>query len=219
MKSDATDNTENASGRLVFAAGAALAVLAAAPYPLFDLDRFFVPKELVLHAAALALALPLLRRASRLEFDAADLLLALYLLLGALGALFAPDWWLAARALAVTLSGAAVFWAARAAGPGERRAIVHFAAAAAALAAALSVAQAYGLHSEFFSRNRVPGGTLGNRNFTAHIAAACLPALLLAALRARGAWAAWTGRAGGEDEPAAGVLGVAGRVAVHTSED
>ncbi len=183
--------------RYLFTAAALLAVLAAAPYRAFDLDRFFIPKELVLNAAALALALGALRRARTLGADLADLLLGAYLLLGLAGALFAPDYWLAGRALAVTLSGAAVFWAARAGtGEDERRAIAAAAAAAAVLGAALSLAQAYGLHSGFFSLNRVPGGTLGNRNFAAHLAAVCLPALTLTALRARGRAAAAAGTAG-----------------------
>ncbi|HEX4047751.1 MAG TPA: hypothetical protein VH309_07955, partial [Elusimicrobiota bacterium] len=87
-------------------------VLAAAPYPIFDLDRFFAPKELALHSFALALTLSALRRAETLSLDRTDLALALYLLLGTASALIAPDGWSAARALAVTLSGACVFWCA-----------------------------------------------------------------------------------------------------------
>ncbi|MDA8243406.1 MAG: O-antigen ligase family protein [Elusimicrobia bacterium] len=183
--------------RYIFAAAALLAVLAAAPYRAFDLDRFFIPKELVLHASALALVLAALRRARTLEADAPVLLLGVYLLLSLAGALFAADHWPAWRALAVTLSSAAVFLAARAeAAEGGRGAVTAAAAAAAVLAAALSLAQAYGLHSAFFSLNRVPGGTLGNRNFAAHLAAVCLPALALAALRAKSRWHAAAGAAG-----------------------
>ena len=94
--------------RLLLVAGAIMVVLAATPYRLFDLDRFLVPKELVLHAAALALALLGLRRAKALEFSRIDLQLALYLALSFMSALFAADHWLSTRALAVTLSGAGV---------------------------------------------------------------------------------------------------------------
>ncbi|OYV68066.1 MAG: hypothetical protein B7Z72_08730, partial [Gemmatimonadetes bacterium 21-71-4] len=86
-------------------AAAALAVgLAAAPYKAFDLDRFFVPKELALHVGALLLGVIVLRRRPRIGYSGVDLLLALYLALGVLSALFAPNRWLAARSLAVTWS-------------------------------------------------------------------------------------------------------------------
>ncbi|MGH7648461.1 MAG: O-antigen ligase family protein, partial [Gemmatimonadaceae bacterium] len=54
--------------------------------------------------------------------------------------------------------------------------------------------QAYGVQSDFVSLNRAPGGTLGNRNFVAHLAAIAMPALLWRTLGARTAWRA---RAGG----------------------
>ncbi len=181
---------------IIFAAAAVMVVLVAAPYRIFDLDRFFVPKELVLHAAALCLALLGLARARALEAGRADLLLGLYLALSAVSAALAPDLWLSTRALAVSLSGALVFWSVRSADGGTRRAIVAAAAAAAVIGAATSLLQAYGLHSDYFSLHRVPGGTLGNRNFMAHLSAICAPALLLVVLRARRGWAAAIGSAG-----------------------
>ncbi|MDD2806413.1 MAG: O-antigen ligase family protein [Elusimicrobiales bacterium] len=177
--------------------GAIAVVLAAAPYRAFDLDRFFAPKELALHAVTLALVLLVLRRVKTLEFSLVDLLVAAYLALSLASTLAAADHWLAARALAVTLSGAGVFWAARAAaGAGERRAIVAAVAGAAVLGAAASLAQAYGVSSDLFSLHRVPGGTLGNRNFMAHLAVICAPALVLAAVKARRSWTAAAGAAG-----------------------
>ncbi|MDE3128309.1 MAG: hypothetical protein KGL38_09915, partial [Gemmatimonadota bacterium] len=96
---------------MVVVAAAALAVgLVAAPYKAFDLDRFFVPKELALHVGALLLGAIALRRRSRIGYSGVDLLLALYLGLGVLSALFAPNHWLAARSLAVTWSSLVVFW-------------------------------------------------------------------------------------------------------------
>lgn len=185
------------AGPALLVIGALLVVAAAAPYRLFDLDRFLAPKEMALHAVALALALPGLRRLKALEFSRTDLLLAAYLALSGVSALFAPDHWLAARALAITLSGAAIFWAARAAADGGgRRTIVAGVAAAGVIGAAVSLAQAYGLDSDFFSRHRVPGGTFGNRNFMAHLAAICAPALVLATVAARRSWAAAPGYAG-----------------------
>lgn len=182
---------------MLFVAGAILVVLAAAPYKIFDLDRFLAPKELVLHATALGLVLMGLRRAKALEFDRIDLLLILYLALSSLSALFAGDHWVSTRALMITLSGAGMFWASRAAAEaGERRAIVTAVAVAGVLGAAASLAQAYGVSSELFSLNRIPGGTLGNRNFMAHLAALCAPALVLATIKARSRRAAIAGAAG-----------------------
>src|SRR4051812_42376308 len=94
--------------------GALAVVLAAAPYKAFDLDRFFVPKELILHATALFATLLILLRARRIGLGRVDQLLAMFLVVGALSAVFATNWWLAGRAVAVSLSGAACFWSARA---------------------------------------------------------------------------------------------------------
>jgi hypothetical protein len=52
------------------------------------------------------------------------------------------------------------------------------------LGAATLLAQAYGVQSEYFSLNRVPGGTFGNRNFVAHLAAIGTPVVMLVALTA-----------------------------------
>jgi len=166
------------------------------PYSIFDLDRFFVPKELLLHAVALALAVLALRRAKSFELNRIDLLLVSYLSLSCASALFAGDYWLAFRALTITLSGAVVFWVSRATDADSRRRIIAAAACAAVLGAAFSLMQAYGVTSQFFSVNRVPGGTLGNRNFMAHLAAICVPALILTTLTARRSLAASAGVAG-----------------------
>src|SRR5262249_54430020 len=50
--------------------------------------------------------------------------------------------------------------------------------------ASTSLAQTYGVQSEYFSLNRVPGGTFGNRNFIAHLAAIGTPVVMLMALTA-----------------------------------
>ena len=97
----------------ILQAGAVAVVLAAAPFKAFDLDRFFSPKELVLHVVALAATLLCLIRARRLALGRADQLLGLFLAAGLLSALCATNWWLAGRALGVSLSSAAVFWSAR----------------------------------------------------------------------------------------------------------
>jgi O-antigen ligase len=179
------------SARWVIVVAAFAVVLAAAPYKLFDLDRFFVPKELVLNAAALIAALLVLRRAREIALARVDLLLGAYLALSTLSALFAANHWLGTRALAITLASAAIFWAARAASEGGAwRTIVAACAIATVLGAVTSLAQAYGVTSEYFSLNRAPGGTFGNRNFMAHLAAIGVPATVLCTITARRAWSA-----------------------------
>lgn len=166
--------------------GAVLVVLVAAPYKAFDLDRFFIPKELVLHATAMLAALACLVGRRRLELGWVDVALVLFLLLGLLSSVLATNHWVAARAVAISLSGVALYWVARALRhTGHGRAVAVGIVVAAAVGAATSLAQAYGIESQYFSINRAPGGTFGNRNFVAHAAAIAFPVTLLFALVAR----------------------------------
>ena len=184
-----------------------LAVIVALPYKLFELDRYFVPKELVLHATALMVAVLLLARRRSLSFDLADGLLALLLRWSAASALFATNHWLAQRALGVSVSGAIIFWGARSvAEKGSYRPILIAAAIAAVCAAVFSLAQAYGVESEYFSTNRAPGGTFGNRNFVAHIAVIGLPSLVWCTVTARRSFGALLGSLGAAVVAAALVL-------------
>ena len=98
----------------VLQAGAIAVVLVALPYKVFDLDRFFVPKELVLHVAAALAALLCLagRRAIRLTI--VDILLADFLAVSLISTILSTNHWAAERAFAISLSGAALFWAASA---------------------------------------------------------------------------------------------------------
>jgi O-antigen ligase len=161
-------------------------VLAALPYKLFELDRFFVPKELVLHLAALGVAIPTVFRARRTNVDIADVLMAVFIAVSVLSALFATNYWLAQRALGVSVSSAVIFWSARRLGAsGSHQPILRGVAVATVLAAATGVAHAYGFEPELFSQNRAPGGTFGNRNFVAHFVTIGLPALIYATVRAR----------------------------------
>ena len=165
--------------------GAVAAVLVASTYRIFELDRFFVPKELVLHLTAIAVGLLVLGAVRRTEATRVDLLLAGFLLVSALSAGFATNHWAALRALAITVSGVALFWSARALRDATlARPIVVAVAIAAVVAAVTCLMQVYGVRTDFFSTNRAPGGTLGNRNFIAHLIAFALPALLLSTLRA-----------------------------------
>jgi O-antigen ligase len=169
----------------VLQVGAIAVVLAAAPYKSFDLDRFFVPKELVLCITALVVTLLCVSLARQFSLARVDELLVVWLGLGAVSALFATNWWLAGRALALSLGGAACFWCARyIARAGYSRALVAALALAGIVGAATALLQAYGIRTDFVSLNRAPGGTFGNRNFMAHLCVITLPALLFAGLRA-----------------------------------
>ena len=172
---------------VVLQAAAFGVVLAALPYPVFELDRYTFPKELVLEVAALAGALLCLASARRLTLFMVDALVAGFLGVSALSALFASNGWLAFRALGVSLAGAALFWCGRTiARAGRREALLVGLAVAVVLGAVTALAQAYGLvTTSLASLSRAPGGTFGNRNFMAHLVAIGLPVLLYVSLEAR----------------------------------
>jgi O-antigen ligase len=180
----------NRGGRLalrVVQIGAVAVVLAVTTFHAFELDRFFVPKELVLHVTAAVAGLLVLRELWRLGVTRVDRLLVIYLVLSALSALMATNRWLGVRALAVSGSSVLLFWVARVLRRANlHRALVGGLALAVVVVAATSLLQTYGLSLEIFSESRAPGGTLGNRNFVAHVAAFGFPLLLLCALHARG---------------------------------
>jgi O-antigen ligase len=178
--------------------GAVAVVLAVSIRKIFELDRFLVPKELVLHAVVLVAGLLVYRRARQLILDnTVDRLLAGFLLLGGVSAVLSTNVWLGFRALAVSTSAVALFWITRALrSAGYSRAVVDGVALAVVVAAVTALLQAYGVRTELFSLNRAPGGTLGNRNFVGHAVAFGLPLLLLAAIRARGALGAITASMG-----------------------
>jgi O-antigen ligase len=162
--------------------GAVAVVLVVAVMHVFELDRFFIPKELVLHLTAFFAGWA----ATRTAMTRVDRLLALFLLLSAISAVFATNPWLAVRALAVSVSGVVLFWVSRTLRErGLARPLLNTLAFAVVLCAITSLLQTYGIELTIFSENRAPGGTLGNRNFVAHIAAFGLPLVLLAALRGR----------------------------------
>ncbi|MFI5230314.1 MAG: O-antigen ligase family protein [Gemmatimonadales bacterium] len=166
--------------------GAVGVVLAAATYKAFDLDRYFVPKELVLHFCATLAALFCLRGRRRLTVGVVDLLLVAFLIASVAAALLACNHWAAERALAISLSGAALFWSAAALRrEGLVRPLLVALAVAVVVGAATSLAQAYGVQTEFFSLNRAPGGTFGNRNFVAHLCTIGTPVVVLVALTAK----------------------------------
>ena len=163
---------------LVIQVAAFAIVLAALPYPIFQLDRYTFPKELVLGVAALAASLLCLSSARRLTVFMVDVLLGGFLVLSLASTLLATNGWLAFRALGVSLAGAALFWCARTiARSGRGEALLLALAAAVVLGSVTGLAQAYGLvETNLASLTRAPGGTFGNRNFMAHLVAMGLPA-------------------------------------------
>lgn len=168
-------------------AGALAIALAGVPSELFDLDRHAVPKELVLHLTAL-LGLPILAWSlSAIRLSVPAWLLTAWLGWSALSMLFATNPWLAWRAFGLGVSGATIFWmAGRAARGGRGGMVLGGLAFASVIAAATGVAQAHGVEFALLAESRAPGGTLGNRNFLAHLSVIVLPILLLRTLRARG---------------------------------
>jgi O-antigen ligase len=181
----------------VMIAGALGVVLLSLPYKAFDLDRFFVPKELALHATAAITGLIALARRPRPALSRIDTLLVGFFAVSILSALFAENWWLATRALAITASGLTVFWVARAlAGAGYERALISGLASAIVVGAITALLQAYGVEPVYMSLSRAPGRTFGNRNFMAHLSAIGTPIILLCALEARRTWGAVLGTAG-----------------------
>ncbi len=159
--------------------GALGVVLAASPYKSFELDRFFIPKELVLHVTALLAALLCVWRLRTFVVDRIDTLLAGYAVLSIVSAAAAANRSLSTRAVALTLSGVTIFWTARAiANAGLRRPLLIALVVAVVIGALGGLLQAYGVETEYASLSRAPGGTLGNRNFLAHLCAIGTPILL-----------------------------------------
>jgi O-antigen ligase len=183
--------------RWTIAIGAVVVTLIAGTFREFELDRFYVPKELVLHTTALLAGALLLRRTGRIRFNVADWLLLAFLLLSSASAAVATNPWLGFRALAVSTSAIALFWCARAAcrAGGERVALSGLAVAV-VIGCMTALLQAYGVTLDVFSTNRAPGGTLGNRNSVAHLGAFGLPLVMVGALAAKRWFGYFAGAAG-----------------------
>jgi hypothetical protein len=173
------------TGAILMVAGAFVLVLAWIPSELFDLERYLVPKALVLHLVALGLLLLGLVPLRRQEWDAPNLMLAAFVAWSAVTAALATNRWLALSAVGVSFSSAVVFLAARSLPTRLRWRVLGGILAAVVVAAALGVAQAYGVQGAWLSDSRPPGGTFGNRNFLGHVAAIAAPALLMWTVCAR----------------------------------
>jgi O-antigen ligase len=174
------------SARRLLQVAAPLIVLIAMPGAVFELDRYLVPKELVLHLGAFGAALLALRHARRIPLATVDLSLIGFALLSVLSAALAANPWLAIRATGVTLAGLVLFWSSRAiARGGHSRPLLGMLAFATVLGAVTGLLQAYGVEIPFASPRRAPGGTFGNRNFMAHLTAIGLPLLAFLTIESR----------------------------------
>ena len=183
--------------KLLMQLGLVAVMLIALIYKPFELDRYFVPKELVLNGVALIAGIMLFAHRRKVSLGFADMALVVFLAWSAFSAVFATNFWLAQRALAISVSSVLVFWGARriARGGGARGLLVA-AAVATVIAAVSALLQAYGFDSELFTLARAPGGTLGNRNFVAHVAAIGLPSLVWCTVTTRRSFGALAGSIG-----------------------
>ena len=195
------------AARRILQIGALLAMLAVISGPLFDLDRFQVPKELVLHLAAFGALVMVLCSARSLSFGVVDCLLIGFALVSSVAAVAAPNGWLAFRAVAITWAGIACFWSGRAiAEAGLARPLLAALAAVTVLGSGIALLQAYGVAVPLITSTRLPGGTFGNRNFMAHAAAIGLPLILYLTLTSRTRWGALVGAVGATVSAAALLL-------------
>lgn len=171
---------------LVLGIGTIAAALAVVASPLFDLDRFTVPKETALLGSALLAGCLILARVSQIRLGVVDLSLAAVVGTSAVSALLATNHWTSARSFGVIAAGATVFWASRfVAQQIGRRFLLGLVVLAIVAAASTGLAQAYGWSSPLWAGTRAPGGTLGNRNFLAHLAVIGVPLAGWLLVRAR----------------------------------
>lgn len=182
---DAVVRWQERLGTHLLGGGLLLAVLVALPTAPTDLDRHQLPKETLVHVATW-LAVALIRPGVAALSRAARSGLLLLLLATLLSTLFADNRWLAIRAAGLTGTGAAALLAAHhLAARGLGPLLLRWVGAAAVAGTATGLAQAFGATSSLFATTRVPGGTLGNRNFLAHLAAMALPVMALLTITAR----------------------------------
>ncbi len=166
--------------------GLTTATLIALPSAPSDLDRFQLPKETVMHLTVLLAVLLVRPLPVRTLRPAARLGLGLLVAATIVAGFGAVNGWLAFRAVALTVSIVAALLVARRLGDlGESPVLLAWCTVAAVVGAATGLAQAYGARSPLFALVRIPGGTFGNRNFMAHVAALGLPLLLYGVLAAR----------------------------------
>jgi O-antigen ligase len=187
------DSGGNSLGHLERVAASVLAcgligcVLAFVHAPTMDVDGFDAPKELVLFLAAFGAGGLLLPFTRRLTIDWVDGCLLLSLLFGiGSAAARAVNGWQALCSLGASAAALSIYWSARAlAACGAFRLLLGAIAAAIAAVVIPLLIEAYVLGRTVSLPGRGPGGTLGIRNYAAHLIAIGMPALIWTATRAR----------------------------------
>lgn len=171
-------------------------VLAGIPSPLFDLDRHAVPKETLVHLAALVAGVAVLARRNSLGITTVERILLVLLLWTVVGAAAATNPWIGLRSAALTVSSVTLFLVARRVAPAGRRILLAGVLAALVFGGGTALAQAYGFDIGVLAESRAPGGTFGNRNFMAHALVIGFPVLVAASRVALGPVARWGALAG-----------------------
>lgn len=171
-------------------------VLGGIPSPLFDLDRHAVPKETLVHLAALVAGAVVLSRRNSLRITAVERILLVLLLWTVVGAAAATNPWIGLRSAALTGSSVTLFLVARRVAPAGRRILLAGVTGALILGGVTALAQAYGVEIGVLAESRAPGGTFGNRNFMAHAMVIGFPVLVAASRSALGPVARWGALAG-----------------------
>lgn len=150
-------------------------------------EQHMYPKELILHVSAFGAASVYLWHARRVHVEVLDAVLVAFLALGVLSALGASNQWAALRSVSITASSVLIFWVSRSlARSGHAEEIIRFAVLAILLVATTALLEAYGIIHEIATTNRAPGGTIGNRNWMAHLLVLGIPLLFVEAVRTRG---------------------------------
>ena len=179
---------------------------------LFELDRYFVPKELVLHIVVLFIAILLVARRRTISIDLADALLALFLAWSAASALSQPITGPHSARSAQRLE-VLIFWGASARRSAAYRPI--FIAGVCDRLRCRSFAGSVRTDSRptTSASTARQAGRFGNRNFVAHIAAIGLPALVWSISHGARRSPALQGSLGARARRRVGAVAVAGGVA------
>jgi O-antigen ligase len=165
--------------------GAFAVVLAGVDSMVFDLDRYLVPKALVLHLTALGLFLLGFPSLKAPRWGMVEWLLIAFVGWSAASAALASNRWLALEGWAIGLSSLVLLLALRDLSARHHWPVLIGVITAVVVGAALGVAQAYGADWEFLGDSRPPGGTFGNRNFLAHLSVLAMTPLAVTVVRVR----------------------------------